>query len=497
MPKTNITKANMSFWAKFFYTRVSLQLSTCVYVGVQYNKLPELSELYAALGRLVEENPPLGVNIFADGNVEVNCNEIKTKNGLAKPDPPQDVYAAQLKEINFSQVVEDMKHLDIHDYEAVKTILQRRFEYGNFSKPLWRVHLLKDNWLVFCYDHAFLDGMSGANTQKKLAVILNEMAKSSETFQKNAIFELKPYSAADNLGIINIYKAPENTWGFATRQLLDSRVYPILKSSAKTVVSKLGLSPAWLGRLHTFQSNPKYVVQKNHFIDNYQNVNISAKDTNKLIQLGKKNGSIGLNSLITALISVSTKNAYVQEEQSVPFHFAISQRAKFKTDPESLGVIIKTENVVSPVLKNNLVTPSGLNVYEFWSFARGVNTEMATAIKSNNGLEKFNKLGLVDLVPSIKSKEGETPTLLFYHSNLSLQFQEKLFRDDDDLKYTIKNAVFNQSQVFSNNFTVSSIATVDGGINLQITYPDELIAESENVILNFNTYYKDLLKSLK
>lgn len=497
MSPTEIAKGEMSFWAKYFYTKVCLEMGTCVYVGVQYTKLPELPELYAALKRLVDENPPLGLNIFAAGVEDMNCNIVQTPNGPVKPDPPQNLYAAQLKEVDFSTVVENLTNFEIHDFETVKYILQRKFEYGSFTKPLWKVTLLKDNWLIFSYDHAFIDGMSGANIQKKLVVILNDMNKNNGSYSGiDSTYKITSGSPDDNFGIINIYEKPENTWGFATRNLLDSKIYPGLKSSAKALVQKIGLNPTWLGRFNEFECNAKYVVQKNRFIDNFQNVSITAKDVEKLIGIGKKHGNVGFNSLMGALLSVSAKNTFVLEEQSVPFMFLVSERLKRKLDPESIGILIKAEEETTPILSNALFDSVGLNHTEFWKFASQVHADMTKAIDTGNGLEHFNMVGLQDLVTKVKAQEGSSPHFLFCFSNLSLQFKEKRFKEGNGMKYAIKDAVFNQSQVYADYFTVSSIATPKGGFNMYMVYQDEVKKETELLLANFEKLYKELINSV-
>ena len=155
-----LCKKELNFFQKFYYYRTSLQFTTNVYVGVQYNILPSLTDLYAALAQLAAENPQLCLQAFSEQPSEV----VEGKDFV----PPESLYVAQLRKIDFAEVVEVHEDFDIFESCAMELLLSKKFAYGKDDKPLWKVFILKDNWLVFNYDHLFLDGISAPIFHEKL-----------------------------------------------------------------------------------------------------------------------------------------------------------------------------------------------------------------------------------------------------------------------------------------------------------------------------------------
>ncbi|KAL6938117.1 hypothetical protein ACO0RG_004656 [Hanseniaspora osmophila] len=462
-------KAYLPFVHKYFYFRTCSELSTAVYVGVQYNKTPSVAELYEALAKVVDKNPQLGLQIFADDGADVNCCPVEAEDGITKPDPPSRVYAAQLKMLDFSKVVSFHEELDAKSDEAITMFLGERFEFGSSDKSFWKIDVFKDNWLVFTFDHTLLDGMSGVLVQNDLANFLNT-GHSGNVQRCNNIYRPKKIaSSVEDLGVVNIYTKPHtDRAGFAHH-----------------------LSKSLVSEKYTF--NPEHVIEKNHFIDNTRYVSIPQSDLLRLIRVGKQNGSIALNSLLCALLGVASKNTFVLGEKTIPFLFAVNHRESSNLPADLLGIFIKAEHLTSPILKDSLFQANELNIAEFLQYAADVHGLVAKAIISKDGLENFNELALVDLLSATKGKEGKLPTDVFASSNLGAQFKSYVSGGDRGLAFTIEDSIFGQSHSFSNLLTISSISTLNGGMNMLVTYPDNRKKEGDMFVENLNRCIRALL----
>ncbi|KAL6940083.1 hypothetical protein ACO0QE_003967 [Hanseniaspora vineae] len=468
-PVTSEFKVYLPFVHKYFYFRTCSELSTAVYVGVQYNKTPSVAELYSALAKVVDKHPQLGLQLFADDGADVNCYYTKTKDGMTKPDPPSRAYAAQLKMIDFSKVVSFHRELDAKSNEAVSMFLGKRFEFGASDKSFWKIDVFKDNWLVFTFDHSLLDGMSGVIVQNDLASFLN-MEQNIGAATCNSVYRPQRIaSSAEDLGVVNIYTKPD------------------------TKNSGAAQNPSQSSVSEKFAFDPKHIIEKNHFIDNTRYVSIPQSDLLKLIKVGKQNGGIALNSMLCALLGVASKNTFVFGEKTIPFLFAVNQREPSNLPADLLGIFIKAEHLASPVLKDTLFQANKLNLTEFLQYAADVQGLVAKAIKSKDGIENFNELALVDLLASTKGKEGKLPTDVFASSNLGAQFKAHVSGGEKSLAFTVEDAIFGQSHSFSNLLTISSISTLKGGLNMFVTYPNNRKKEGDMFVENLHSCIKALL----
>ena len=162
---------------------------------------------------------------------------------------------------------------------------------------------------------------------------------------------------------------------------------------------------------------------------------------------------------------------------------------------DSIGIMIKGEEVVTPVLKDEIFASTSLDLNKFWEFALEIQYEMSSAILSPKGYQSFCLLEQADLLSLVKSKEGKPPTSVFGHSNLGVQFKENASTTSEKNQYTIDDALFYQSNVFSNCFTLSSISTLDSGLKTSIVYPNDLKQEMETLISSVQQYLKQLLQA--
>ena len=489
-------KQELAACNKFFYTRNCVDLSTNVAIGVRYNKLPSLPELYAALANLIESYPPLGLQVYAEGDADANCGGVDTTRTGLKPLPPRDIYAAQVSPIDFSAVVFLKESVDIQDKAAIDLFLGARFEYGSLKKLLWKVFILKDNWLVFNYDHTLFDGISGISVHNHIISFLNRSEPMIDNpFDCSSTFAPRQITDSKNLNVINIYKPLEKTWSFAASRAIDTKIKPNIKYYFNAIVKKLSLNPLLLGRLNQFENSSKYVIQKNQFADNIFVLEIPQNNIMKLIKMGKDHGNISMNTLLCSLFAAATRGSFVLSEQSINFFFPVNARSIGNVPQDSIGIMIKGEEVVTPVLKNELFSSSSLDLSKFWEFASAIQSDMSYAINSPKGYQNFCLLNEADLLSLMKSKEGKPPTSVFGHSNLGVQFKENASRTAEKNHYSIIDALFYQSNVFSNCFTLSSISTLDSGLKTSIVYPNELKQEMETLISNVQKYLQQLLQA--
>lgn len=484
-----LCKKELNFFQKFYYYRTSLQFTTNVYVGAQYNVLPLLTDLYAALAQLVAENPQLCLQAFTDKPSEV----VEGKDFV----PPESLYVAQLRKIDFTEVVEVHEDLDVFESCGMELLLSKKFAYGKDDKPLWKVFILKDNWLVFNYDHLFLDGISAPIFHENLITSL-EKREFNVKLENDCVYYPKKAETFGQFDMTEIYEKPQVNVSFLAKKVLPTVAKPVVINALNAIVDRYSLRPALIGTLYRYSCGSKYLVKRHNFYENCLYINIPQSDILRLIKVAKDCEKISLNSLICSLLSIATKNALITKEQSLKFCVDANCRGIKNVAADKMGLIIKTMDVVSPLLKNNLLTETGdLNLTEFWSFSLAIHKDLVCQIPTTDGIDNINLLSLIDILSYLNDKEGQSPEFAFELSNLGLQFKDHAVTSQKSLdkKYAIKNAIFNQCIGITTCFTVSSIATPIGGMNLSIQYPQELSGEVENVIANFKAYVK-LLVSL-
>ncbi|KAK9364743.1 alcohol acetyltransferase [Lipomyces kononenkoae] len=136
----------------YFATRTSIGYYTCVCVWTKLNRPVPKSRLYPAMHSLIRRNPALGTIIL----------DSKTKS----------IKFTLTNEIDLDKMIEYRStNGSFEDFLAELHDIQ--FTYDTMT-PVWKLFVWNENTVAFVYDHAPLDGVSGALFQVQLANLLND-----------------------------------------------------------------------------------------------------------------------------------------------------------------------------------------------------------------------------------------------------------------------------------------------------------------------------------
>ncbi|KAK7203257.1 alcohol acetyltransferase [Myxozyma melibiosi] len=154
----------LSFLEQYFVNRCLLDFYRSVVVWVQYEHEITSESLYTALTKLVLDNSAL-------------CCRIS----LSPDKKSQRV--AMLKEIDLADLVsfeegdestESLERLLMHNHD-------KKTEYTDDSKPLWRLVVYNMRYVLFVFDHSVFDGMSGRLFVSKLSELLQNSSVPSDS----------------------------------------------------------------------------------------------------------------------------------------------------------------------------------------------------------------------------------------------------------------------------------------------------------------------------
>ncbi|KAK9323101.1 alcohol acetyltransferase [Lipomyces orientalis] len=159
----------------FCIQRKSLDYYTDVVMWATFNAHVSRPRIYHALANMVSRNPAMRAHVL---------------------DPLADFPTlAYFDTIDFDKVVEYRTVQEVNMEQLMTEFDKVEFDYGQLEEPLWKVWVLNGKTVVLAFDHAALDGTSGAVCLVQISEFLNDdiVEENVPTLAKfDALVELNP-----------------------------------------------------------------------------------------------------------------------------------------------------------------------------------------------------------------------------------------------------------------------------------------------------------------
>ncbi|SSD61727.1 uncharacterized protein SCODWIG_03488 [Saccharomycodes ludwigii] len=450
---------DLSYFEKFYYYRHLHSLSSSIFIAAKYDGIQLTPDLiYNCVANIIQKHPHFYLNIF----------EKESKNP----------FLDKINRLNLVQIIQFVDR-DIEDVGLIKDLINFKFEYNNDQLPLWKVLVLKDNWILFSCDHLLFDGVSCANFHECL---LQEFNRGCTQYKQMEELAKIPYSVHPE-DVINIYKPPKLTLSF-----MFTVVLPFLLDTISNLLLTIPLlSFFFFSKKKDILSNSGFLIQKKRFIENYQKLNVPSDKLTRLHGLCKKR-NVTLTSLLLTLFGLALQRNSVGKDDSITIGLPINIRCKANTsiDESKFGLFLKSSDITI----TDYLEPCNLGTMDFWKVVSLINAKIRKDVKDDKLFNILSLLNFVDIDKWLQDKIDRPPTSSFEFSNIGLKFCPSEFTE----KCQIVDSLFCQYLGFQNYFNISCISTVKGGTNFSFNYPYELTDEVKAFIKTFQQYIDVLLE---
>ncbi|AET38206.1 N-acetyltransferase Ecym_2483 [Eremothecium cymbalariae DBVPG len=448
---------------EYFYYKKVHGFTTFFYVGVTFNKPVDRSSLCCVLKELIPKHPHLYRNIF-------------TKDGSKKLVRPLNV------EIRLDDVLEETG-FDSLDESAANSILKNStFQYDQ-QRPLWKLISLKaGTQFLFCFDHAFFDGMSAVIFWNDFISALNSIKPENrrgmdlnEVLYKAAAdpeIRVHPFDLWPIPWVWSMKRAVTKIWTYYAGQSIPQCI------SLKGIISK---REVFRFKHYIFPSgffNSEGVLRN----DNVQlssrippdkmdailvecrkhKVSFTSWFAAKLIQLLREldpNESTG--SIVKIMLPVDCRAEIAEKLPSYP------------ADELKMGLFVKNAS-----LHYDLDSP---DINEFWQIASSIHTQIVQGRLSDASIQSLKLLDFLDISQYVlEGPKSPPPSSTFEITNLGLH---KFDGNVEEPEFYAVDAVFNEPQTLSAAFTCALISTPLGGLHASISVPKAISNSLTKILL--------------
>lgn len=418
-----------------------------VMVGAEYSHPLEKNVLYPALTSLISDEALLGASI-----------EIK-------PAPPSH-RMVKIGSVDLDKVVtyKDSEKLDdlVNAYYSSNEI-----SYNQLELPLWRVMVLNKTLLLFWFDHALLDGTSGALFHQLLLAKLNQTNGTGEFHSTVPVSKSPLDKTFDNLA--KLRPPPNKLAKLLFKELIWNNVKPKRKY-------------AWDG------FEPKYPVASITAFGS-----LSIEQSAKLLAIARNNNTT-INGIMVALMLEAAADCVPEKfvkkstgETEITFSIAINNRGKPPMDPKyrdlKFGNFVTACDGKVKIKSHNKLPKLTLDM------ARYTNQQVSKSIDEKRGAYVIGLLGYVDLKDYFKSlKDKLTPRReIVEFSNLGAY-------SAGEGNWTLERMVFSQVVSSTNSSYTMSVCGVKGktiGYSISIGTNDQ--AELKHIMNIYESRLQEIL----
>lgn len=453
----------LSSLEKHYYYRSELNVLSCIYLGVELNKIPTKAQLTSVLRQIILEYPQLHCNIFID-----------EKDG--------EPYIKSIDEmpILFDGVVEDITWSLESEANINRIFRDYKFPY-HIEYPLWKVLINSSSRkMILIVDHILFDGMSCVEFWNEFISKLNAGSTDTQEFS-NVLFTAKE----DKISVPGFH--PYENWPITLKykvlrpiisKIFEWRPSLITSKNAKLVQFKNYVFPD-SSMIESANKGGDYYAIKN---DNCQcTLNVPTDELSDVLKTCRSQ-KVSLTSFLAALMcktleeSVESKG-YAGSLIKIDIPMNTRKVCMLNLNCEPKGC--KIGNFVAPLeLQYNM--NDCRNIWEVAKYFQ----ERLYVQSVDNISDTINNVKLLDVVDNaefIKEKlrvAGLPGT--FEITNLGLQKFDQTPGLSSEFK--VEDAFFNEPQGISNIFTCAIISTPVGGLNCSISYPRNIKAEFQPFI---------------
>lgn len=386
-----------------------------VMIGAEYSQLLEKSVLYPALASLIADESLLGASIELD--------QAGSSNRMVK-----------LSSVDLDKIVvyKDNEKLDdlVNEYFHSHDIY-----YNQMELPLWRVMILNKTLLLFWFDHALLDGTSGALFHQLLLAKLNQIEPTENPGSVVPVSELPLDSTFDNLA--KLRPPPDKL----AKLLLQELVWNNIKPKEKYL---------WEGY------KPKYPVTSIAMFGS-----LSVEQSAKLLAIARQNKTTINGIMVAVMLEVAASRVpekFVKkstDETKISYSIAINGRGKPPMDPKykdlRFGNFVTAYDGKVKIKSHNKETKSTFEM------ARYTNQQVARSIQNKKGAHIIGLLAYVDLKDYFKSLKDKLSSRreIVEFSNLGAY-------PAGQGKWTLERMVFSQVASSTNSSYTMSVCGIKG-----------------------------------
>lgn len=438
----------LGFFEKYYVCRNVEEYSKNISLTGQYNHLINKVLLSNALRTLILKNPTFAMNVYRDGDLQHDA-KLNGDNFTLRP----------VKRIAFNDVVKFDNIDDSFGVLVLNTLTKEKCPV-NDTKPLWRLNVYesssdKKQYVTFHCDHTLFDGSSTTQFHKDLIIELEHHSKDQALKFQETLFnyeadrDILPAILNNSDKIVDLYN-------------------PSILFTVLAIVQNM-LLPKWLsnGFWSLFSGNVEEAPLYTHTPtqketkSNLRCVSITPNDVKRLRAFCKSQ-----NTTLTPYIAVTAMYAL----QATAFPVVTGQQCSFEVSipidgrryfPEKL-------NDTKYGLYVGLLTSRMGPYSDLKASINTLTTQLTTGVADRSPFSYVGLLKYVNCWDFLRSKLGKTGSRLTLEvSNLGLH----LISYDD---WSVENLWFSQTNGILSHFSLSLIATESNGLNLLVSYLEDL-----------------------